>query len=282
MVDTKYRIVMDSGCDISPRLKEELGINIVPLTIRLKDKVFVDNDELDLKSFIKEMAECETSPKTSCPSPDDYLDMYEGDEDVLFVITLSDKLSGSFNSARLAKDLYIEKNSNKRIQIFNSKSASIGGLNIALKIVDLMKELNSLEEVKEQVDAYIEEMQTVFVLENVEHLAKNGRLKSAIVRIMNIMNLKLILKATPEGEIGLVNKVRGSKKAFKRYIDVIGELSENQESKRISISHANCPAKGEFLVKELEKRYNFKEVNLIEMGGLCTTYADDGGIVVAF
>lgn len=276
------RIVLDSGCDISSKLRELLNVTMVPLTIRLKDKIYRDDDELEVNELLNEMHESDDSPKTACPSPEDFLEAYEGEEENLFVVTLSDKLSGSFNSARIAKDLYSEKNPNKRIQIFNSKTASVGGALIAMKIHELIDLHKEIEDVKNAVESYIESMKTFFVLENLEHLAKAGRLKTTIVKIMDIMNLKLILGSNDEGEIRLVNKVRGSKKAFRRFIDVIGEEGENIEEKVLGIAHCNCIEKAKFLKREIVKRYNFKDIVIVDMNGICTTYADEGGIVVAF
>lgn len=281
-MNENFKIIVDSGCDLSTKIKEMLNVKLVPLTLQLKDKIYRDDEQLDVKQYIEDMRKCEIAPKTACPSPEDFVEAYDVDEDNVFVVTLSEKLSGTFNSAKLAKDIYTEENKDKRIHVFNSKTASIGETLVALKIHELVDKYQDFNEVKETVENYIDEMKTFFMLENLDHLAKAGRLKTAIVKIMNILNIKLVLGASDEGDIRLVNKVRGSKKAFKRFVDVIGEEGKDFENKILGIAHCNCLEKAQAFKREVLKRYNFKEIIIVETAGISTTYADEGGIVVAF
>jgi DegV family protein with EDD domain len=274
------KIVADSSCDLTDEMKKEMNVDIAPLILQLGDKNYVDDESLDVKEYIKAMAECETSPKTACPSPNDYMNRYEGPESV-FVVTLSNFLSGSYNSAVLAKDMFLDEVGNKFIHVFDSLSASAGEVVVALKINELAK-LNLTEtEIVEKVTKFIKEMKTFFLLESLEHLAKAGRLNPIIAKVASMLSIKPIM-CGDEGNIKLFEKVRGYKKAFSRLIDVIGEEGKNFEEKILGIAHCNCLDRALEFKEEVSKRYNFKDIVIVETKGLSSTYADDGGIVIAF
>jgi DegV family protein with EDD domain len=275
------KIVADSSCDLNEDIKKEINIDIAPLTMHLKDKEYVDDENLDVLQYVKDMGKCEVSPKTSCPSPEDYMRRYQGEESI-FVVTLSSKLSGSYNSAVLAKNLFLEEVGNKFIHVFDSLSASVGETLIALKINELAKKnLNEIE-ILEKVTQYISEMKTFFLLESLDHLAKNGRLNPIIAKVANMLSIKPIMGSTKDGNIRLVEKTRGYKKAFKRFVEIIGEEGASLEQKVLGIAHCNCLERALEFKEEVLKRYNFKDIIVVDMSGLSSTYADDGGIVIAF
>lgn len=277
----KIKIIADSSCDLSKEMKEEMNIEIAPLTLQLGDKSYIDDENLDIKQYVKSMGECETPPKTSCPSPQDYIKRYEG-EDSVFVVTLSNKLSGSYNSAVLAKNIFLEEFGQKFIHVFDSLSASAGETVIALKINELSKKNFTELEIVEKVAKYIKEMKTFFLLESLDHLAKAGRLNPFVAKVANMLAIKPIMGATEEGTIKLVEKTRGYKKAFNRFLEIIGEEGSNLEEKILGIAHCNCLDRALNFKEEVLKKYNFKDVVIVEMKGLSSTYADDGGLVIAF
>lgn len=274
------KIIADSSCDLNDDMKKQMNVKIAPLILQLGEKSYVDDENLDVKQYIKDMAACEVSPKTACPSPHDYMKRFEGPESI-FVVTLSNLLSGSYNSAVLAKDMFLEEVGNKFIHVFDTLSASAGEVVVALKINDLGK-LNLTEtEIVEKVTKFIKEMKTFFLLESLEHLAKAGRLNPIIAKVASMLSIKPIM-CGDEGSIKLFEKVRGYKKAFNRLIDIIGEEGKNFEEKVLGIAHCNCLDRALEFKEEVLKRYNFKDIVIVETRGLSSTYADDGGIVIAF
>lgn len=275
------KIVADSSCDLSKEMKESMNIEIAPLVLQLDHKSYVDDENLNITNYVKAMGESENSPKTSCPSPEDYMKRYQGNESV-FVVTLSNKLSGSYNSAILAKNIFLEEVGQKFIHVFDSFSASAGETLIALKISELSKKNFSDIEILERVTRYIKEMKTFFLLESLDHLAKAGRLNPIVAKLANMLSIKPIMGATEEGTIKLVEKTRGYKKAFKRFVEIIGEEGSNLEEKVLGIAHCNALDRALSFKNEVLKKYNFKDIVIVEMGGLSSTYADDGGIVIAF
>lgn len=274
------KIVADSSCDLNEELKAELKVDIAPLILQLADKSFVDDESLDVRQYIKEMSSCEIAPKTACPSPDDYMRRYEGPEST-FVVTLSSFLSGSYNSAVLAKNMFLEEVGSKFIHVFDSLSASCGETLITLKINDLGKLNFSDAEIVEKVTKYIKEMKTYFVLESLEHLAKAGRLNPIVAKVASMLSIKPIM-AGDEGKIKLVEKVRGYKKALNRLAEIIGEEGKNLEDKVLGIAHCNCLDRALQFKETVMQKYNFKDIIIVETRGLSSTYADDGGIIIAF
>jgi DegV family protein with EDD domain len=275
------KIIADSSCDLTEKMKEEMNIEIAPLVLQLEDKRYIDDENLDVKEYIKEMNTCKTSPKTACPSPQEFMKKYEGD-DSIFVVTLSSNLSGTYNSAVLAKDMFLEEVGNKFIHVFDSFSASVAETLISLKIHELSKYSIEETEIVKKVNQYIKEMNTFFLLESLEHLAKAGRLSPFIAKIASVLSIKPIMGATDEGSIKLVQKVRGYKKAFDKFVDTIGEEGKNLEEKILGIAHCNCLERALKFKEEVLKKYNFKDIVIVEMRGLSSTYADDGGLVIAF
>lgn len=275
------KIISDSSCDLTNEMKREMNIKIVPLTLQLGEKKYIDDENLNIKEYLTEMKECETSPKTACPSPEQFMKNYEGKEST-FVVTLSSALSGTYNSAVLAKNMFLEEITNKFIHIFDSRSASAGETLISIKIHELSKlDIGDIEIVK-RVNKYINEMKTFFLLESLEHLAKAGRLNPIVAKLASVLSIKPIMGATEEGTIKLVQKVRGYKKAFSKLINVIGEEGKNLEDKILGIAHCNCLDRALKFKDEVIRKYNFKDIIIVEMKGLSSSYADEGGLVIAF
>jgi len=277
----KYKIVADSSCDLTREMKENMNIEIVPLTLRLGNKEYRDDENLNVKEYIKDMSSFKASPETSCPSPKDFIEKYKGDEST-FVVTLSSKLSGTYQSAVLAKNLFKESIENKFIHVFDSLSASVGETMVCKKIHELAaKGMHELE-IVEKVTSYISEMKTFFLLESLDHLAKAGRLNPIIAKIASALEIKPIMGANGAGSIRLVEKVRGYKRAFNKLVDIIGIEGSKLEDKVLGIAHCNCIDRALKFKDEALKKYNFKDVIIVEMAGLSSTYADDGGLVIAF
>lgn len=274
------KIVADSSCDLNEDLRE-LCINLVPLTLEIGSKVYRDDESLDVKAMLREMAASPTPPRTACPSPNDFLKAYEGKESV-FVVTLSSSLSGTYESAMLAKKMFLEKAEDKFIHVFDSFSASIGETLISIKIFELAKKKCDELQIVEKVNEYIKSMKTFFLLESLDNLIKNGRMGRVKGGIATLLNIKPVMGATDDGHIKLVESVRGYRRAFTRFVEIIGEQGERLEDKVIGITHVNCLERAEEFKRELLKRYKFKDIIIVEAAGLSSVYADQGGIIVSF
>lgn len=274
------KIVADSCCDVNQEIKERTGVKLVPLTIEVNGKRYRDDSSLDINELISEMKKSHEVPKTACPSPQDFIEEYKGDESV-FVVTISSKLSGTYRSAMLAKEIFLEEIGNKFIHVFDSFSGSIGETMISLKISELINKGLKEMEIVEKVNSYIKEMKTFFTIKSLDNLAKAGRVSHLVAKISSALSVRLIM-AEKDGEIQLHEKVIGAKRVFKRLVDVIGEQGSNLEDKILGIAHCNCLDKALALKEEVLKRYNFKDVVIVGTGGISTVYANEGGLVIAF
>lgn len=275
-----YKIIADSCCVVTEEMKKETGVEIVPLTMRIDDKEYIDDHTLNIKDYLKDMKNSKSAPKTSCPSIQDFLDRFR-DKDNIFVVTLASSLSGTYNSAMQAKAIIQEEFKNKFIHIFDSMSAVIGETMVHLKIHECLKRNLRNTEVVERVSKYIKEMKTFFLLENLDNLIKSGRINPLIAKAANILNIKPIM-GDDNGNIRLVDKVRGYERAFKRLVDIIGEEGSRLEEKVLGIAHCNCIERAVRFKEEVMKKYPFRDIKVVEMAGVSSTYANQGGLVIAF
>lgn len=276
----KIKIVADSCCDVNSEVLKETKLELVPLTIEVNGKRYRDDSELDIDNLIREMKESDQAPKTSCPSPQDFIEAYKGEESV-FVVTISSKLSGTYRSAMLAKELFLEEVGNKFIHVFDSFSGSVGETLVSLKISELVHKGLKEMEIVEKVNDYIKEMKTFFTIKSLDNLVKAGRVSHLAAKVSSMLSVRLIM-AEKNGEIQLHEKVIGAKRVFKRLVEVIGEQGQNLEEKILGIAHCNCLDKALAFKEEVLKRYNFKDVIIVKTGGISSVYACEGGLVIAF
>ncbi|PRX17468.1 DegV family protein with EDD domain [Orenia metallireducens] len=274
------KIVVDSGCDFNQELTEKLNTESVPLTIQLDNVEYKDDQNLDLQNLLEMMKNSKKSPKTASPSPHSFVEAYQGEESI-FVVTLTSKLSSTYNNALLAKDIFLTEVEDKFIHVFDSCSASIGEALVSLKVNELAEQGLKELEIIDRVDSYIQQMKTFFLLESLDNLIKSGRMNKVKGKLASLLSIKPIL-GEENGEISLFDKARGSKRAFRKLVDIIGKYGENLEDKILGIAHCNALDKAEKFKAEVIKRYNFKDIIIVQTGGLSSVYANEGGIIISF
>lgn len=277
----EFKIIVDSCCDLTKEIKDRFNISTAPLSIDIEDKHFVDDQNLDREELLKTMKNSNQAPKTASPGPGPFLDLYRQHENS-FVITLSKELSASYQNAVLAKELLVEEAEDKFVKVFNSFSASVGETMIAYKLGELIEAGLERKEIIKKANKYIKEMNTLFVLDSLDNLIKAGRMGKLKGKIASFFNIKPVLAGTPEGTITLADKARGSKRAIRKLIEKVGEKGENLEDKILGIAHCNALEKAEYIKKEAAKKYNFRDIIIVETAGISTVYANEGGIVLAF
>jgi EDD domain protein, DegV family len=275
-----YKIVIDSCGELTPDMKASGRYESVPLSILVDDKTVVDDETFDQAKFLEMVAASPNCPKSSCPSPEQYIDAYKGDEERVYVVTLSAELSGSHNSAVLAKDLYMEEYGDKQVHVFDSFSASIAQTLIGMKIAELEGQGLSFEEVVKGVDAYIVDQTTYFVLDSLEALRKNGRLTGLKALLVTALNIKPVMGATDKGVICQHGQARGIKKALAKMVEQVVDEVKDSENKILGIAHCNCRERAEEVKKMIEEKIKLKKILITETRGISTLYASNGGIIV--
>lgn len=276
-----YKIVVDSCGELTSEQKMDTHFASAALELDVDDYHVVDDETFDQKEFLKRVKESPNSPKSTCPSPERYMKAFEGEAENVYAVTLSSKLSGSYNSAELGKQLYLEENEKKNIHVFDSKSASIGETLIAMKIDECEKAGMEFAKVVEEVDRYIETQNTFFVLETLDTLRKNGRLSNLKAFVAGALNIKPVMGSTPEGMICQLGQARGMNKALEKMVQEVVERSERAEERILAISHCNCPDRAKLVKEKLEKAASFKEILILDTAGVSSMYANDGGVIIA-
>lgn len=277
----KYKIIVDSCGELTQEMKQDERFASAALTLEVGADTIVDDDSFDQADFLRKVAAYPECPKSACPSPEVYQRGFEADAEHLYAVTLSAELSGSYNSAELGKSLTLEEHPDKKIHVFNSKSASIGETLIALKIQECEEAGMEFGQVVETVDAYIESQHTYFVLENLETLRKNGRLSRVKALVASALKVKPVMGATPEGTICQLDQARGINKALVKMVDYVKEGENNSSDKVLAISHCNCPERARMVKEALLERMQVKDVIILDTAGVSSMYANDGGIIVA-
>lgn len=275
-----YKIVIDSCGELTDEMKRDGHFQSVALELDVDDYHVVDDETFDQAEFLRRVRESRNCPKSSCPSPQSYVEAYKGEQEHVYAVTLSGKLSGSYNSAVLAKNLYLEEEGHKEIYVFDSCSASVGETLIGLKIRELEEAGKSFAEVVEETERYIADQQTYFVLETLETLRKNGRLSNLKAWVASALNIKPVMGSTPEGNICQMGQARGMMKALNYMVDEIVKRTKECERKILAIAHCNCPERARQVKEKLEELLQFKDIIVVDTAGVSTMYANDGGIIV--
>lgn len=276
-----YKIIVDSCGELPEKIKaDKVHFESVPLTLQVDEYQIIDDESFNQADFLKKVADSPNCPKSSCPSPERYMEAFEGEAEHIYVVTLSDQLSGSYNSAELAKNLYEEEHKDKKIHVFNSKSASVGETLIALKAKECEEAGMAFEDVVKTGEAFLEEMNTFFVLENLETLRKNGRLSYVKAFVASALKIKPVMGATPEGNICQLDQARGMNRALMKMADHIENSTRNSKEKILAIAHCNCKARAEMMKEELGKRMELKDIFIIDTAGISSMYANNGGIII--
>ncbi len=275
-----YKVIVDSCGELTEQMKESGRFVTAPLQLQVEDHIITDDDTFDQAAFLKLVAESPECPKSSCPSPESYMNSYHCDADHVYAVTLSAELSGSYNSAVLGKNLYEEEYGEKQIHVFNSRSASVGETLIALKIQECEEAGMEFEQVIEQVNAFIDEQHTYFVLESLDALRKNGRLTGIKALVATALNIKPVMGSTPEGTIYQLGQGRGMKKALTKMVDSVAAEVIHPEQKILAISHCNAPERAEAVRKMIQEKIQVKDSFIVDTRGVSSLYASDGGIIV--
>lgn len=276
-----YKIIGDSCTDLPVELKKDEYIELVPLSIHIDNETIVDDATFDQKDFLRKMDASPNCPKSSCPSPEAFMNAFNQDGDQ-YVITISSNLSGSYNSAELAKKLYLEEHPDRNIAVFDSRAASVAQTLIAMKIKEYVESGHPFEKVVEQVNHFVGELNTKFVLESLETLRKNGRLSNLKAIIASALNIKPVMGATPEGTIFKIDQARGINKALRLMASTVAKDVIDPANKILGIAHCNNYERALYMKEEILKLVKFKSVFIAETAGIASLYANEGGIIIAY
>lgn len=279
-----YKIVVDSCCELTETLRAYQNIQAVPLTLQIGDYKIADDENFDQNDFVTRMLAYEGTAKSACPSPGAFAEAYAGDADDIYVVTITKKLSGTYNSALQGIDLYREDgNAAKNIHVFDSEGTSGMEVLIVEKIHELAETGKPFDEVVDGVNDFIKNhLGLYFCLDNLENLRKNGRLSNLAAAVLKRLNVKLICKAV-DGDIEKVSQDFTISRAILKMCNIMREeLAAGTAPKKLIVTHCRCPERADLVAAKLSENLQFEKVETLKMSGLNSLYANDGGIIVSF
>lgn len=275
---SKVRIITDSASDLPIEIVEKYGIKVIGLDVIFGEDRFEEGVGMDNDTFYKRMKQESQLPKTACPSPDKFLDLYKEENTDVVVISISSKLSGTYNSAVLAKSMY-DEDGGVDIRVIDTLSGSIGEGLLVYYAAKLSEDGKSADEIEKAIMKLIDKEAFFGVLQTLENAIKGGRISKLAGSIINTFNFKALIKV----EGGLVHpfdKARGEGNSVRKLISLFLDKQENTENKTLFIGHSNLPEKAEKVKIEIEKLKAFKEVVICEIGPIMGTYAAEGCILL--
>ena len=271
------RIVMDSAGDL--RTLDDIAYACVPLKITAGEREFVDDTAMDVEEMVRYLKSYKGKAVTACPGVGDYLEAF-GDAQNVYCVTITSGLSGSYNAAMVAARAYQEQHPERSVYVFDSLSAGPEMLLMAEKIRDLVKEKLSFEAVVEKVKAYQQKTRLMFSLESLHNLANNGRVSVAVATVAGILGIRLLGKASDEGTLEPVAKVRGEKKLVPELVRQL--CTQGYNGGKVRIRHCFNPEAAVQLKNTLLERFPAANICIGRTGGLCSFYAEQGGLLVGF
>ena len=273
----KIKIVADSSCDLLELRHVEFATS--PMKIITAEREFVDDEKLDVNEMVDYLYQYKGKSKSSCPNTSDWLEAF-GDADEVFCVTITSGLSGSYNSACAAKQIYEADNEGKHVHVFDTLSAGPEITLIIEKIEECVKRDMSFEDICERVTAYMKKTGLVFMLKSLKTFANNGRVSPVVAKIVGIAGICIVGKASDEGTLEPKHKCRGERRSLETLAEDLE--SEGFRSGKISIGHCQNESAAEQLKELILSKFKNAVIEIHKLKGLCSFYAEKGGVLVGF
>lgn len=274
----QYKIVADSSADLRS-LTSQIPFSMVPLKIIAGKEEFVDDEKLDVGQMVAFLSEYKGRSGSACPSVADYLEAF-GEAERIFCFTITSNLSGSFNSARLAKEDYEAAHPDRKVYVVDSLSAGAEIKLLAEKAEELVLTGMEYEEICAALEAYGQKTGLMFSLESLRNLANNGRVSPMVAKIAGVLGIRAVGRASAEGTLELLDKCRGEKKALQKLLERMTE--QGYVGGRVLIDHCQNLTAAEALRAMIQAAYPDAPVQIGETYGLCSFYAEQGGLLVGY
>ncbi len=273
----KIRIVADSSADLMTT--EDKSIVSVPLKIMTDEKEYIDNEELDIKAMTEDLASYKGKSGSACPGVGDWLDAF-GDAEWIFAITITSNLSGSYNSARVAKETYEADYPERRVYVIDSLSTGPEMQIIVEKLQEFVQQGKSFDKICEGIQAYQKRTFLLFCLKSLTNLANNGRVSPAVAKIAGILGIHVVGRASDVGTLEQKDKVRGEKRAIPCILKNMKELG--YKGGKVIIDHCFNENAAKQLRELIRAEFSNADIRIGTTKGLCSFYAEQGGLLIGF
>lgn len=271
------KIVMDSCCEYNEEMLVGMNYASVPFKITIDGVEYVDDENLEITFFKEKMRATKDVIRTACPSPQEYLDKFEGEE--VYVITITGELSGSYQSAMIAKEMYMRENKNAKVHVFNTMSAVAGETGVLLFLRDKIKAGKDFDTIVEETEDFIRRSTTVINFSNLTNLVKNGRIPKIAGKLSKALKIKLIAIARG-GRIVPVSIERGIKRSVNAMVNKATELCDKTLKSAIVISEFDAKEMAEEVKGKLRAIFPERIIEVTTMKALSLVYAEEGGLVI--
>ena len=271
------KIVSDSASNITAL--EGVNFASVPIRVLTDKKEYVDDSEAGVATMVEELSVYKGKSRTSCPAPGDWIEAFGGENEI-FVTTITSGLSGSYNSAMVAKQQYEDENPGKKVFVIDSLSAGPEiGLTI-YKLRDLILEGKGFDTISQEIMEYKKKTMLSFSLENLANLANNGRVNPAVAKIVGFVGIRLVGRASVEGTLEPTDKCRGEKKAL---ITIMNNMKKyGYIGGKVLIDHCQNPDAATELKAMLQSEFSDADIRIGTNKALCSFYAEKGGVLVGY
>lgn len=277
----KWNIVTDSSCDLFSEVLHngEIQISSVPFIIKVGEREFIDDETLNTTDVLEAMETYRQASHTSCPPAQTWFEQFEK-ADFNIAITISSKLSGSINSAVLAKEMVSERYPEKKVALVDSLSAGPEIVMCVQKICDLIKANTEFAEIVSEAKKYLYKSHVVFALSSFNNLVKNGRMSKIAGFVASKLGMWGIGVGSDEGTIAIKGKTRGTERALMMILEDMKERSFS--GSKVVISHCHNLILAEKLQNKIREIWQNTEVLIMPTRGLCSYYAERGGLIVSY
>lgn len=279
----QVQLMTDSSADLPIELKEKFNIITTPLFVHFGNEQYIGH-ELDTSTFLKKLNESEIFPSSSAPGPHEYYEAFKAiPEDVPIVyLGISQGISSAYNHAVMGKDMLLEEQPQRKIEVFSTNTSSPGLILLLNEAGERLSEGYSFEQLVTHLHDRVDRTVTLFVLKTIDNLVRGGRLDKVKGAIAKTLNIKLLLHADHEGKVEVLEKIRGDKKALRRFVEQIGDYINQAEHKALAMTHCNAKDRGEQVLQSIQETYGFKQTILSEIGSVISTHTGEGSLVISF
>lgn len=271
------KIVSDSSSDLLSL--EGVDFAYAPMKVITAEREFIDDDTLDLDETVDYFDTYKGKSKSSCPNPNDWIAAF-GDADDIFCVTITSGLSGSYNSACAAKQIYEAEHAGRRVFVLDSLSAGPEITLAVRKLAEYVSRGMAYEEICERISEYSKNTGLIFMLKSLKNFANNGRVSPIVAKIVGIAGICIVGKASDEGTLEPTHKCRGEERALETLISDLERLG--LQSGKVSIGHCRNERAALRLKEMIEAKFARVQVELHKLRGLCSFYAEKGGMLVGF
>lgn len=278
-------LIFDSNCELWYARAEELGLDYIsmPYTYNGEEYYYDLGKHTDFKKFYSAVRNGAV-PKTMALNPENYKEIltpyFEKGEDVLYV-SFSHKMSGTFGSLEIAIKELKEKYPDRKCTVFNTNAISIGALPMVEKAAELKKQGKSDEEIVAELNEFTNRIAVYFVVDNLMHLKRGGRLSATAAVAGTVLQLKPVLTFDAEGGLSVIEKVMGKKKAVRKLAEKVFEGWTGKEYP-IYIADADCPEEGEALANMIREKFPEAKIIHQTVGPVIGSHCGPDTLAVSF